>query len=199
VLAVILILIFTKLVVLQKLYIKLSNNKPKYIILIDRCRFSELISDNKDIKYMTIYFYSTREQYGCFSNFSYHGFELDSLYWYTSEHYFQAQKFIGTPDLEEIRLAKTPKDAARMGRDWKRPLRADWEQVKDDIMRKAVLRKFEIHTDIREILLSTGDEEIVENSPIDYYWGCGANGSGKNMLGIILMEVREILHERSQQ
>ncbi|WP_081589256.1 MULTISPECIES: NADAR family protein [Fischerella] len=52
------------------------------------------------------------------------------------------------------------------------------------------------HTDIREILLSTGDEEIVENSPIDYYWGCGADGSGKNMLGIILMEVREILRQR---
>ncbi|MFQ4144091.1 NADAR family protein [Chlorogloeopsis sp. ULAP02] len=144
---------------------------------------------------MTIYFYSTHEQYGCFSNFSYHGFELDNLYWHTSEHYFQAQKFIGTPHLEEIRLIKTPKDAARMGRDRKRPLRPDWEQVKDDIMRKGVLRKFEIHTDIQEILLSTGDKEIVENSPIDYYWGCGADGSGKNMLGIILMEVREILRE----
>jgi hypothetical protein len=80
-----------------------------------------------------------------------------------------------------------------MGRERTRPLRFDWEQVKDDIMQKAVLRKFETHADIREILLSTKDAEIVENSPIDYYWGCGANGSGKNRLGIILMEVREIL------
>ncbi len=72
-----------------------------------------------------------------------------------------------------------------MGRERTRPLRADWEQVKDDIMQKAVLRKFETHGDIREILLSTKDAEIVENSPIDYYWGCGANGSGKNRLGII--------------
>jgi hypothetical protein len=60
-------------------------------------------------------------------------------------------------------------------------------------MRKAVLRKFETHKDIREVLLSTGDELIVENSPIDYYWGCGKDGSGKNRLGEILMEVREIL------
>ena len=60
-------------------------------------------------------------------------------------------------------------------------------------MQKAVLRKFETHGDIREILLSTKDAEIVENSPTDYYWGCGANGTGKNKLGIILMEVREIL------
>ncbi|MUH01381.1 DUF1768 domain-containing protein [Scytonema sp. UIC 10036] len=144
---------------------------------------------------MTIYFYNTREKYGCFSNFSDHGFELDGLYWYTSEHYFQAQKFVGTPHVEQIRLVKTPKDAARMGRDRNRPLRPDWEQVKDGIMKKAVLRKFQTHADIKEILLSTGDAELVENSPIDYYWGCGADGSGKNMLGKILMEVREILRD----
>ncbi|MBD2449202.1 NADAR family protein [Nostoc sp. FACHB-152] len=142
---------------------------------------------------MTIYFYSIREQYGCFSNFSPHGFVLDDLYWYTSEHYFQAQKFVGTVHLEQIRLAKTPKDAANMGRERSRPLRPDWEQVKDNIMKQAVLRKFETHTDIKEILLYTGNAEIIENSPIDYYWGCGADGSGKNMLGIILMEVRDIL------
>ncbi|HEY9801875.1 MAG TPA: NADAR family protein [Leptolyngbyaceae cyanobacterium] len=115
---------------------------------------------------MTIYFYSTREQYGCFSNFSPHGFILDDLYWSTSEHYFQAQKFVGTPHLEQIRLAKTPKEAAKMGRERTRTLRQDWSEVKDDIMRKAVLRKFETHADIREILLSTGNEEIIENSPI---------------------------------
>ncbi|GAX37902.1 NADAR family protein [Nodularia sp. NIES-3585] len=142
---------------------------------------------------MTIYFYTAREQYGCFSNFSPHGFELDNLYWYTSEHYFQAQKFIGTFNVEQIRLVKTPKDAAKMGRERSRPLRQDWEKVKDDLMRKAVLRKFETHQDIKQILLATDNQEIVENSPIDYYWGCGSDGSGKNMLGMILMEVREIL------
>ena len=144
---------------------------------------------------MTIYFYGINDQYGCFSNFSQHGFELDGLYWTTSEHYFQAQKFVGTTHLEQIRQVKTPRDAARMGRDRKRPLRPDWEQVKDDIMRKAVLKKFETHSDIREILLSTNDEEIVENAPRDYYWGCGKDGSGKNMLGKILVEVRDILRD----
>ncbi len=80
-----------------------------------------------------------------------------------------------------------------MGRSRSRPLRPDWEQVKDDIMRQAVLWKFETHADIREVLLSTGDAIIVENAPRDYYWGCGAKGTGKNMLGVILMEVREKL------
>jgi ribA/ribD-fused uncharacterized protein len=48
-------------------------------------------------------------------------------------------------------------------------------------------------------LLSTGNQLIVENSPVDYYWGCGADGSGKNMLGKILMEVREILRKEEQE
>lgn len=142
---------------------------------------------------MTIYFYNIREQYGCFSNFSPHGFVLDELYWSTSEHYFQAQKFIGTPYLAKLRLVKTPKEAANMGRQRTLPLRPDWEEVKDNIMRKAVFSKFSTNKDIQEILLSTGNEELVENSPIDYYWGCGADGSGKNMLGIVLMEVRQQL------
>lgn len=147
---------------------------------------------------MTIYFYGTRDKYGCFSNFSRHGFELDGVYWPTSEHYFQGQKFVGTPHADQIRLAKTPKDAAKMGRDRQRPLRSDWEQVKDSIMEKAVLKKFTTHADIKEILLATGNEEIVENSPIDYYWGCGADGSGKNRLGQILMQVRETIRNQSE-
>lgn len=139
---------------------------------------------------MAIYFYSTKGEHGCFSNFSKHGFELDGSYWPTSEHYFQAMKFAGRPHVEAIRAASTPKKAAEMGRDRKRPLRPDWESVKEEIMRKAVLRKFETHADLRDILLKTGDEEIVENAPGDYYWGCGKDGSGKNRLGHILMDVR---------
>jgi N-glycosidase YbiA len=148
---------------------------------------------------MAIYFYSAREEpYGCFSNFSPHGFELDGKWWRTSEHYFQAQKFAGTPGEEEVRRARTPREAAERGRDRRRPLRRDWEDVKDEIMRVAVLQKFEAHADIRAILLGTGDEEIVENAPRDFYWGCGSDGSGKNMLGIILMETRAIFREREQ-
>jgi N-glycosidase YbiA len=143
---------------------------------------------------VAIYFYSTREEpYGCFSNFSAHGFELDGLYWPTSEHYFQAQKFVGTPHAEEIRQARTPKQAAEMGRERHRPLRPDWEAVKDDVMRRAVRRKFETHAGIRAVLLGTGDEELVEATSGDYYWGCGTNGTGKNRLGQILMELRALL------
>ena len=145
---------------------------------------------------MTIYFYSTREAYGAFSNFSAHGFELDGKYWKTSEHYFQAMKFEGTEYADKVREARSPKQAAELGRRRDFPLRKDWEKVKDDVMRKAILKKFETHDDIRELLLSTGDEELVEKTTGDYYWGCGTDGTGKNMLGKILMEVREQLKDR---
>ncbi|MCG8542540.1 MAG: NADAR family protein [Clostridia bacterium] len=142
---------------------------------------------------MEIRFYRVNESYGCFSNFSKHGFELDDKYWKTSEHYFQAQKFAGTEYEEEIRLAKTPMDAAIMGRDRTKPLREDWEEVKDEIMKKAVFKKFTTHNEIREILIATGDAEIIEQTTGDYYWGCGLNGTGKNVLGKIIMEVRLML------
>ncbi len=60
-------------------------------------------------------------------------------------------------------------------------------------MRRAVRKKFETHARARALLLGTGAERLVENAPGDRYWGCGADGTGKNMLGRILMEVREAL------
>lgn len=143
---------------------------------------------------MPIYFYSANEEpYGCFSNFSRHGFAIDDVYWLTVEHYFQAMKFPGHPHAEAIRLAKTPKQAKSMGNDRSKPLRADWEAVKDEIMYTGVLHKLETHAEIREILLATGDEIIYEAAPSDYYWGTGADGSGLNRLGEILMAVRKTL------
>ncbi len=147
----------------------------------------------------TISFYGAKNNYGCFSNFSPHGFTVDGEYWPTSEHYFQAQKFVGTEHERRIQEAASPMKAAQMGRQRSRPLRADWEQVKDDVMRRAVKAKFAQHDEIRAILLGTGDAPIVENAPRDYYWGCGSKGSGKNMLGIILVEVREQLREEIEK
>lgn len=149
---------------------------------------------------MPVYFYSTREvPYGCFSNFSPHGFEAEKQWWQTSEHYFQAQKFNGTAYADLIRLAHTPHEAARLGRARRFPIRDGWEEMKDQVMYHAVLRKFETHCDIRTLLLATGNELIVENAPSDYYWGCGADGTGKNMLGRILVRVREVLRRRESR
>ncbi|MBD2294548.1 NADAR family protein [Anabaena sphaerica FACHB-251] len=147
---------------------------------------------------MTIYFYKVWQPYGCFSNFSLHPIEIEGVYWPTVEHYYQAQKFVGSDDaviIPLIHAAPTPDEAAALGRCSTRKLRPDWEIVKIDVMRAAVLKKFLTHPEIREVLLVTGDEVLVENSPTDYFWGCGADKTGQNHLGKILMSVREEIRQ----
>lgn len=140
-----------------------------------------------------IQFYSNKTKYGEFSNFDHHGITLGKKFWKTSEHYFQAKKFVGTKHESEVRKCKSASDAARMGRDRSLPLRRDWETVKDNVMREAVLAKFVQHKELKELLLSTGDEALVEHTEKDSYWADGGDGMGKNMLGIILMEIREAI------
>jgi len=144
---------------------------------------------------MAIRFYSKNEAFSELSNFSPHGIEMDGLWYPAIEHYFQAQKFHDAEYREKIRTARTPKDSKTLGRSRKVPIRADWEEVKDEIMFEACLKKFQTHKALKELLVSTGDEELIENAPMDYYWGCGRTGTGQNELGKILMRVRERLRE----
>ena len=74
-----------------------------------------------------IHLYRVADAHGCFSNFAAYPIELDSKIWPTSEHYFQAQKFLDTEPQERIRLTPSPMIAARLGRDRKARLRPDWE------------------------------------------------------------------------
>ena len=148
----------------------------------------------------TIYFYSKTAAYYELSNFSPHGFQLDRVYWPTAEHYFQAQKFPAQPAYQEqIRRARSPKDAKALGRSRKVPLRPDWEEVKDEVMRRALRAKFLAHSELATLLLGTGTRRLVENAPSDEYWGCGRTGSGKNRLGFLLMELRGTLKAEAYQ
>jgi ribA/ribD-fused uncharacterized protein len=142
-----------------------------------------------------INFYSTAGVYGCFSNFSRHAIHLKGKRWPTSEHYFQAQKFAGESDEEEIRTAGKPSLAASMGRERTRPLRRDWERVKENVMLDALRAKFTQHDDLKAILLGTGDAVLVEHTANDSYWGDGGDGSGKNRLGRLLMQLRAELRQ----
>lgn len=135
-------------------------------------------------------FYRLNEPYGEFSNFSPHPLRLKDRVWPTVEHYFQAQKFAGTEHEEQIRNTSSPMIAARMGRSRSRPLRPDWENVKEDIMREALRAKFTQHAILRELLLSTGRRPLIEHTKNDRYWADGGDGKGRNRLGALLMELR---------
>lgn len=143
-----------------------------------------------------IKFYSTTDDYGEFSNFAPYPILLNKKKWPTTEHYFQAQKFLDVDYQEKIRKAKSPMMAAQMGRDRKMKLRRDWESIKVNKMREAVLAKFSQHENLRQILLTTADAKIIEHTENDNYWGDGGNGSGKNMLGQILMQVRDLIKDK---
>ncbi len=140
-------------------------------------------------------FYSVSDEFGEFSNFAAFPIELDGKIWPTSEHYFQAQKFDDEAYREKIRSMPSPMIAARLGRSRKQKLRRDWESVKVEVMRQAVIAKFSQHEELKTLLLSTGDAKLVERTANDDYWGDGGDGSGKNMLGRILMQIRSNLKE----
>lgn len=122
-----------------------------------------------------ILFYSTAGEHGCFSNFSRDSIDLDGRVWKTSEHYFQAQKFFGVNEeqFNKIHAAKTPGDAAKLGRDRSVKMRKDWESVKNNVMHKVVHAKFSQNIKLKEILLSTADAKLVEHTSKDSYWGDG--------------------------
>jgi ribA/ribD-fused uncharacterized protein len=72
-------------------------------------------------------------------------------------------------------------------------LRNDWEDVKDDVMYQCVKDKFTRNLELKQRLIDTGYEELVEgNTWNDTYWGI-CRGKGKNKLGQILMKVRDEL------
>lgn len=141
-------------------------------------------------------FYRTSDAFGEFSNFAAFPIVVDGLTWPTSEHYFQAQKFEDESYRTQIRETKSPMIAARLGRSRAQKLRDGWESVKDDVMYKALFAKFSQHTGLRELLLSTGAAMLVEHTENDSYWGDGGDGSGKNMLGLLLMQVRAQIREK---
>ncbi|MBE1236391.1 NADAR family protein [Phaeovibrio sulfidiphilus] len=141
-----------------------------------------------------VMFYRVGDPYDFLSNFSEYALHLDGKHWPTVEHYYQAQKFLGTPDEDEVRQAESALQAAIMGRERTRPLRADWDQVRDSIMERVVAEKFRQHPDIAQKLRDTGTRRLVKHTKGDAYWGDGGDGSGQNRLGEILMRLRDRLN-----
>ncbi|KAL9344867.1 hypothetical protein Peur_062542 [Populus x canadensis] len=160
-----------------------------------------------------IFFYKTWDPYGAFSNFSPHPIQMPDgsgayATWSSVEHYYQAHKFVGVDEpvakdcVEKIKFAKSPEEAARMGRSMQkqRPdlVRSDWEGLKIDVMYRALKCKFSIYPHLQSMLLSTAGSVLVEASPHDLFWGGGREGEGLNYLGRLLMLIRsEFLGECS--
>lgn len=129
------------------------------------------------------------------SNFFESPIIIEEMSYPTAEHAFQAMKTLDINMRMMILNCQAPGQAKRMGR--RLALRSDWEIVKFDIMRMVVSTKFEQHPELMKLLIETGDSLLIEgNLWHDNTWGiCYCPDcdkiSGKNMLGIILMEIRD--------
>jgi len=118
-------------------------------------------------------------------------FFIYGRWWSFVEAPYQAQKTFIQEEQDAIWAVVKANDSRLLGQ--KVTMRPDWDQVKRQVMKECVLAKFLQHPDLRKQLMETGDELLIENSPVDWYWGCGADGTGQNVLGQVLMEVRREL------
>ena len=133
-----------------------------------------------------------RNEYYFLSNFYPCEFVYKGIKYLNSEAAFQAQKCLSESEKKQFSTLSA-NQAKSLGRKVK--LRKDWEEVKDDIMLDIVLTKFSTNFYLKNKLLATKNEELIEgNFWGDRYWG-QVNGVGQNKLGKILMEVRRILSQ----
>jgi len=138
-----------------------------------------------------IYFHNEGLPFGFLSNFSRHPVFCKGKIWNTVEHYYQAQKFEDLKIQEEIRVAKTPMLAKQIAHRNMELIKKDWSSIKDAVMYDGLYAKFSQHPDIYQQLKETGKRILCEHSPDDSYWGNGGDGTGRNVLGNLLMKIRE--------
>lgn len=132
-------------------------------------------------------------EYYFLSNFYPQSIEFEGLTFGSVEAAFQAAKTLDNEERKQF-VGLQPGEAKHLGR--RITLRDDWENVKFDIMRELVYKKFSQNSKLKAKLLETGDAELIEgNTWHDNIWGsCSCakcfKKDGENHLGKILMEVR---------
>jgi ribA/ribD-fused uncharacterized protein len=149
-------------------------------------------------KVMEIRFYRANEKpYGAFSNLYRCEVRLDGHVFPTAEHAYQAGK-ARRPEVRDWLLAAPSPALLAMAAHglYQWDIVPDWSRIKFDRMHAVLRAKFTQHADLRELLLSTGTARLIEAGNVDNavnrLWG-EVNGKGKNMLGVLLMELREQL------
>lgn len=138
-------------------------------------------------------FYNEWEPWGELCNYYVRDMVIDGITWKSVEHYYQSQKSLDPEFQKKVHDAATPADAKALGNSEECVYRPDWDTWKLMAMRRGLFYKFMQNQDLRDLLLSTGDKVLHENSMVDYYWGIGETHTGLSMLGKELMALREEL------
>jgi ribA/ribD-fused uncharacterized protein len=150
-----------------------------------------------------IWFYRANERpYGAFSNLFRRPIAFEGATFATAEHAYQAGKARRPEVREWLMSAPSPALLAMAAHGlYQWDITPSWSRIKFDRMRAVLNAKFTQHSDLRDLLVSTGSARLVESATVDNavnrLWG-EVNGVGKNMLGTLLMELRSELLQTSK-
>ena len=150
---------------------------------------------------MSLWFNGVKEPNGWMGNMAPYPIKFDGKVWRTSEALFQSMRFDDDSVKEIIRGEKSPMGAkmkAKKNRD--QMVVVPMSELDVENMRKCVKMKFDAHPQLKRQLMNTKDSFIYEdignrNGERHKFWGAKklseSEGAGNNMMGKILMDLRE--------
>lgn len=174
------------------------------------------LGKKEKLKFLFFWGHQTRKEgtigKNCFSQWWESKFVIEGVDYKTAEHWMMAEKARLFKDYEKLELiikCNSPAEAKKIGREVRNFELAVWEEKRYEIVKKGNFHKFSQHSTLKEYLLKTGERILVEASPHDRIWGIGLTSDnensnnpsewkGLNLLGFILMEVRDELTNLSQ-
>ena len=155
-------------------------------------------------------FHREYEENGCFCNWYPAEFEYAGRHYLHSEQFMMYQKVMmfGQSALgDEIMHTADPEQCKILGREFFDGFDAAlWKKTRFVVVKRGIRAKFSQNPQMMETLLATGNAILAECSPRDKDWGILLSTSdpevqditkwrGENLLGQVLMEVREELRE----
>ena len=171
----------------------------------------QLVNTGQTVKYLFFWGHTPKKDgsigKACFSQWWESGFTVDNTLYRSAEHWMMAEKarlFEDKEILNKILEAKSPGEAKKLGRKVRDFDLKVWNQHKYEIVKQGNLYKFGQEEELKANLLATKNSVLVEASPYDKIWGIGmkegdagienpSNWKGENLLGFVLMEVRDEL------
>ena len=145
-----------------------------------------------------------------FSNWYPCDFIIEGIRYFCVEQYMMAKKALLFDDIavyQQIMKSLDPSECKNLGKIVKGFDPAVWDKCKYEIVYNANYAKFHQNDKLKKKLIATGRAVMVEASPLDKIWGIGMSAddpkakhpnmwSGENLLGSILMEIRDQVKNR---
>jgi ribA/ribD-fused uncharacterized protein len=131
------------------------------------------------------------------STCSAHPILLEDTNWLTCEHYYASKILASTKAQSAVAAATSGQAAFDLAKPWYRRKVKGWKKLRRTLMTRALYTKVQMYDEVREALLSTEDNNILETSLYDYYWGIGRDQRGENMLGQIWKDIRNKIREQN--